>query len=173
MFPKKAGFTLNISTQEGKIVIDTVKQTIPKTIAFVESQSEFAYKNGYVIFNSRTNSRRYFPILIDRLKGKVSSETHWMEISNATSQARNATIQGTQADFVKEASVKLAYYYWKNNLDARTVLWVHDELGCIVGDEVTEEVAIKKEKIMIETANNYLRNVSIKVEGGSLQHWTK
>lgn len=173
MYPKKAGFTLNISTQEGAIVINTVKSMIPKVIQFVEAQSQFAYDRGYVIFNTRTNSRRYFPILIDRLKGKVSMDTNFLDISEAKSAARNATIQGTQADFVKEASVRLAYYYWKNNIDAYTLLWVHDEIGCEIEESIAEEVSKKKTEIMIETANRYLRNVSIKVEGHLLPYWTK
>lgn len=173
MYPKKAGFTLNISTQEGKIVIDTVKSMIPRTIKFVESQSEFAYNRGYVIFNTRTNSRRYFPILIERLKGKVNETTNFIDISEAKSSARNATIQGTQADFVKEASVKLAYYYWKNNIDALTLLWIHDELVCEIRADIAEEVSKKKQEIMIETANKYLKNVTIKVEGHLLPYWTK
>jgi DNA polymerase I-like protein with 3'-5' exonuclease and polymerase domains len=173
MYPKKAGFTLNISTQEGKIVIDTVKSMIPRTIKFVESQSEFAYNRGYVVFNTRTNSRRYFPILIERLKGKVNETTNFIDISEAKSSARNATIQGTQADFVKEASVKLAYYYWKNNIDALTLLWIHDELVCEIRADIAEEVSKKKQEIMIETANKYLKNVTIKVEGHLLPYWTK
>lgn len=173
MYPKKAGFTLNVSPQEGAIVINTVKNMIPKTMAFVESQSKFAYDRGYVIFNNRTNSRRYFPILIDRLKGKVSENTNFIDISDAKSAARNATIQGSQADFVKEASVKLAYFYWKNNIDACTLLWIHDELVCEVEASIAEEVSKKKTEIMIETANKYLRNVSIKVEGHLLPYWTK
>ena len=173
MYPKKAGFTLNISTQEGSIVINTVKGMIPKTIAFVEAQSEFAYKKGYVIFNTRTNSRRYFPALIDRLKGKINENTNFIDISEAKSAARNATIQGTQADFVKEASVKLAYYYWKNNIDAITLLWIHDELVCEIEESIAEEVSKKKTEIMIDVANKYLRNVSIEVEGHLLPYWTK
>ena len=173
MYPKKAGFTLNISTQEGSIVINTVKGMIPKTIAFVEAQSEFAYKKGYVIFNTRTNSRRYFPALIDRLKGKINENTNFIDISEAKSAARNATIQGTQADFVKEASVKLAYYYWKNNIDAITLLWIHDELVCEIEESIAEEVSKKKTEIMIDVANKYLRNVSIEVEGHLLPYWNK
>lgn len=173
MYPKKAGFTLNIPTQEGAIVINTVKSMIPRTIKFVESQSDFARARGYVIFNKRTNSRRYFPILIDRLKGKVSEDTHFLDISKALSAARNATIQGTQADFVKEASVRVQYYYWKNKLDANLLLWVHDELGSEIEESIAEETSKKKTEIMIETANRYLHNVSIKVEGHLLPYWTK
>ena len=106
LFAKKAGKTLNISTEEGQIVINTIKREIPKTIKMVENQSAFAEKYGYVIHNNRTNSRRWFPILIKQIKKEVDKDTHFIEISEALSAARNSTIQGTQADFVKEASVK-------------------------------------------------------------------
>ena len=148
LFAKKAGKTLNISTEEGQIVINTIKREIPKTIKMVENQSAFAEKYGYVIHNNRTNSRRWFPILIKQLKKEVDKDSHFIEISEALSAARNSTIQGTQADFVKEASVKLQYYYWKNNIDADILSWVHDEIVDRVAEDIAEEVSTIKHKIM-------------------------
>lgn len=173
LFAKKAGKTLNISTEEGQIVINTIKREIPKTIKMVENQSAFAEKYGYVIHNNRTNSRRWFPILIKQIKKEVDKDTHFIEISDALSAARNSTIQGTQADFVKEASVKLQYYYWKNNIDADILSWVHDEIVDRIAEGIVDEVSKIKHKIMVEVANKYLHNVEIDCEMTILPHWTK
>ena len=173
LFAKKAGKTLNISTEEGQIVINTIKREIPKTIKMVENQSAFAEKYGYVIHNNRTNSRRWFPILIKQIKKEVDKDSNFIEITEALSAARNSTIQGTQADFVKEASVKLQYYYWKNNIDADILSWVHDEIVDRVAEDIAEEVSKIKHKIMVEVANKYLHNVEIDCEITILPHWTK
>ena len=81
LFAKKAGKTLNISTEEGQIVINTIKREIPKTIKMVENQSAFAERYGYVIHNNRTNSRRWFPILIKQIKKEVDKDNNFIEIS--------------------------------------------------------------------------------------------
>lgn len=173
LFAKKAGKTLNISTEEGQIVINTIKREIPKTIKMVENQSAFAERYGYVIHNNRTNSRRWFPILIKQIKKEADKDINFIEITEALSAARNSTIQGTQADFVKEASVKLQYYYWKNNIDADILSWVHDEIVDRVAEDIAEEVSKIKHKIMVEVANKYLHNVEIDCEITILPHWTK
>ena len=173
LFAKKAGKTLNISTEEGQIVINTIKREIPKTIKMVENQSAFAEKYGYVLHNNRTNSRRWFPILIKQLKKEVDKDSNFIEISEALSAARNSTIQGTQADFVKEASVKLQYYYWKKGIDADILSWVHDEIVDRIAEDIVEEVSQTKHKIMVDVANKYLHNVEIDCEMTILPHWTK
>lgn len=173
LFAKKAGKTLNISTEEGQIVINTIKREIPKTIKMVENQSAFAERYGYVIHNNRTNSRRWFPILIKQIKKEADKDINFIEITEALSAARNSTIQGTQADFVKEASVKLQYYYWKNDIDADILSWVHDEIVDRVAEDIAEEKSEIKHKIMVEVANKYLHNVEIDCEMTILPHWTK
>lgn len=173
LFAKKAGKTLNITTEEGQICIDIIKREIPKTIAFVEEQSNFAEKNGYVLHNTRTNSRRWFPILIKQMRGEVTKSTNFLDISEALSAARNTTIQGTQADFVKEASVKLQYTYWKKNIDADILSWVHDEIVDRMEESIAEDTSKLKHDIMVNVANLYLNNVEIECEQELLPYWTK
>lgn len=172
-YPKKIAQVLNINVDEAKYVIASVKKEIPKTFAMVESKSALAEKYGYVIHNNRTNSRRWFPNLIKQLKGEINKDTHFLDISEELSAARNTTIQGTQADFVKEASVKLQYYFWKKDIDSNILSWIHDEIVTEVKEEIAEEVNAVKKKIMIETANLYLKNVTIDAETVILPYWTK
>lgn len=132
MYPKKAGASLNVIPEEGKVVIQTIKGEVPLTFAMVEKASDDAEKQGYVILNSRTNARAWFPNLIKQIKKEISKETHFMLISAELSAARNIRIQGTQADFVKEASVVLYKYFKilkkKFDIDATMLSWVHDEI---------------------------------------------
>jgi len=132
MYAKKAASTLNIIVEEGTIVIQTIKSIIPKTFAMVEKASSDAKKQGYVILNNRTKSRAWFPTLIKALKGEISEKTHFIEMSSEMSAARNIRIQGTQADFVKEATVvigkHLRKFNSKLNIQALIISWIHDEL---------------------------------------------
>jgi DNA polymerase I-like protein with 3'-5' exonuclease and polymerase domains len=195
MFSKKAGATLNLPKEEGQIVINTIKKELPDTFRMVESATEAAVKQGYVILNYRTNSRRWFPRLIEQLKKEISKDTHFIEISAEESEARNVRIQGTQADFIKEASVLLAIYYRKHKLDAKILLWVHDEIVDKVNDNLLlsennkvvttllphkfikgkfyKDVAEVKHSIMVEVANRYLNNVTIGADHEVAQCWIK
>lgn len=172
-YAKKVSQILNIAVNEGQLVINSVKREIPKTITMVENNSKFAENNGYLVHNSRTNSRRWFPALIKQIKGEYNKTDHFKEISADLSAARNSGIQGTQADFVKEASVKLQYYYWKNNIDANILSWIHDEIVDEAPEDIAEELSLIKHKILTETANLYLKNVTIDVEMSVLPYWTK
>lgn len=199
MFAKKAGETLKVPKDEGQIVIKVIESEIPATIAMVKEKSIFAEKNGYVIFNKRTNSRAWFPYLIKQLQGKVDKNSSFIDISKDLSAARNASIQGTQADFVKEAGVYLWSYIRKNNLDCKILSFVHDEIVTKVpkyldGKSEQWKNYIKlhpagltspfngksgysfsqiKEEIMINVANKYLKNVEISVDYHVEEYWLK
>jgi hypothetical protein len=47
--------------------------------------------------------------------GEINKQTHFLDISGELSAARNIRIQGTQADFVKEATIVLWKFINKNN----------------------------------------------------------
>lgn len=202
MYPKKAGATLNVIKEEGQIVIDTIKQEIPLTIAMVEKASRDAEKQGYVIINNRTKSRAWFPTLIKQLKGETNKDLEFIKISAEASEARNIRIQGTQADFVKEASVVLWKYFQlcknKYNIECKILTWVHDELVIKIPksyDIKSEEYNNSTNKdippsiftkgkedatlpetiklIMEGVANRYLENVTIQVEYEIEPYWKK
>lgn len=172
-FAKKVAQILNISILEAQGVIRTVEREIPVTIAMVKAQSNFAERHGYLIHNTRTNSRRWFPALIKQIKGEYDKNKNFMDISEALSAARNSKIQGTQADFIKEASVKLQYFYWKNNFDANILAWVHDEIVDEMDSSISKYLSFVKKEILTTTANKYLTNVEISVENSLLPYWTK
>ena len=130
MYAAKAGKTLNISKEEGQIVIDFIKGAFPDVINMVESASAFAKTHGYLILNNRTNSRAWFPTLIKLLRGELDENKDFGLISKALSEARNIRIQGTQADMIKECTVVLQQWIDANNLTNEiTILsWIHDEI---------------------------------------------
>jgi DNA polymerase I-like protein with 3'-5' exonuclease and polymerase domains len=199
MYATKAGMTLNIAKEEGQIVINIIKKEFPATFKMVEAASQYAKQHGYVILDYRTNARAWFPDLLRLRKGIYNEKEHFQDISKAMSEARNARIQGTQATFVKEASVVLGKYIRINNIDAKQLSWVHDEIITRVprhldgrSDEWCEyykhnpkaltspfsgktglSLPQVKKEIMTTIANRYLRNVSIDVEVQTEDYWIK
>ena len=198
MYPKKAGATLNIPAEEGKIVIQTIEAEIPDTIKMVKRASAFAKANGYVILETRTNARAWFPNLIKLLRKEINEKDNFYDISNELSAARNIRIQGTQATFLKEAAVVLRKYFKKHKIDAIQLSWVHDEFIIQIplhldgqSDEwiewsksnslehplsIGETVESLTEVIKIvlqEVANRYLENITIKVDLHVKPYWFK
>lgn len=162
---KTVGKTLNITNVEGQLMIDIFRELLPETFRMVEAASAFAIQNGYIIHNTRTNSRRYFE------KVFKSRSPSFIEKADAESKARNSRIQGTQADILKEAMVNIDKYYKENNISNCFLLQVHDELVWKVkGKENCSHIG----RIMSETANLYLEGfTTMKTEWEALHHWTK
>ena len=78
----------------------------------VERNEKFALQHGYLILNTRTNSRIWYPAVLEAKKNNpqgydpykhlTGGEAH--EVKNS---ARNGAIQGTQADMLKELMVEI------------------------------------------------------------------
>jgi DNA polymerase I-like protein with 3'-5' exonuclease and polymerase domains len=163
-YPAKLATTLDISVPEAKLYVTAVEEEIEPTIKFVESKTQEALEKGYVIHNTRTNSRRWFTPVLESMKNEI--DLSFKDESNVSSAARNTTIQGTQADMVKEAMVKIDRFNKENNLNVAFKLQVHDELVIQkpIGLEVMcpyTNVLVKYEdyvhKELTSVANLYLR----------------
>jgi DNA polymerase I-like protein with 3'-5' exonuclease and polymerase domains len=137
MYAAKAGKTLNISKEEGQIVINFIKQEFPDVIRMVEEATEFAKTHGYLILNTRTNSRAWFPSIIEARKQNLDFSDYRTQkaypilsgkVRKEESEARNIKIQGTQADMIKECTVELQNWINNNEHDITILSWVHDEI---------------------------------------------
>ena len=176
--------SLNIDEDEAKIIINTIRGMFPKAFSFVEECSRFAENNGYLVLNNRTNSRVYFPYIIQEMKGEISRDTMLVQILKDINEARNIPIQGTQADAVKEASVALDNFFKKRGIRAMILIWVHDEFVIKVhDDDLNTAYTIKGVEyptlaeavsfIMCDTFNKYLTNVKIGVDYDVAKYWVK
>jgi len=202
MHDAKAAKSAKVNKEEGQIIIDTLKRLFPKVFTMVEAASTFAKAHGYVILNTRTNSRMWFPTIIRVLKRIVEQRDVFVQYMAEANEARNGRIQGTQADAVKEATVDLQAYIDEHNLDVIILKWVHDEivdrhpkyldgkskewkkwikenpegLSFIMDDGIEhtgKSFPEIKRLIMINTFNRYLTNVTIDVDYSVEPYWTK
>jgi DNA polymerase I-like protein with 3'-5' exonuclease and polymerase domains len=127
MGTKTASRTLNVPYDEADIALITIQSTIPNTFKWTDSQSEFALSNGYLILNDGMNSVMVYPKVLESLKN--NSELEFGAMKDVDGAARNAPIQGTQADMLKEAYVEMALYRRDFKLLAANQLQVHDEMA--------------------------------------------
>lgn len=150
----KIAETLNVSISDANIVFDVLKSEIPNTFNYMSSVSDFALRNGYIIFNERTNSRRWFP---DRKQvGKIKRA------------AINSPIQGSQADMFKEATVEAAKQF--KDRDVKFLMFTHDEWVIAFKDD---DIPDKMLDIVTTTANKYLNGVKMKASYVVKDTWTK
>lgn len=168
----RAGKTINVTTEEGAVYIGTIKQEIPDTFKFVEKCTREALTNGYLINNTRTNSRSWFmPVL---MKHHYNVDYSKNDLSDIKGQSRNLTISGTQADMIKEMMVVIGTKARKENWDLKFLLQVHDEL--VYAYPITPEYDFMFDYLkttMTETANKYLHHMKMKADGEEKLTWTK
>ena len=128
---------IGVSNKEAKAYIESYLATFKGVASFMENTIAHAKENGYV--TTVFGRRRYLP--------ELSSSNHMLRAFGER-VARNAPIQGTAADIIKIAMVNVFKRLKEENLNARLILQVHDEL-IIETDEACKDkaAAILKEEM--------------------------
>ncbi len=108
---------LGISRKLAKTYIDEYLAEYPGIKQYMENIIELAKKQGYV--ETLFNRRRYIP--------EISSK-NYMVRQFGNRAAMNTPIQGTAADIMKIAMIKVKNELMKKHLEAKIVLQVHDEM---------------------------------------------
>ena len=148
---------LSISRSEAKTLIDGYFETYPTIKAFIEKSIETARKNGYV--ETMFNRKRYLP--------DINSRNATVR-NFAERNAVNAPIQGTAADIIKIAMVKLHDRLLKENFQSKMILQIHDELILNVPSSELDRV---KSIIEEEMQNAVKISVPLTVEAGVGDNW--
>lgn len=145
---RKIAETLNISLEQAEKVDAVLRSEIPRTFDYMDTVSKQAVEDGFIVFNKRTNSRRWF---VDRSRKNLG------RIKRA---AINSPIQGSQADMIKEAMVELHKQLPELLTDdAQFLMQVHDELVFAFKDDAFPE---KVKSVLLDTSNKYLEGVKMK-----------
>ncbi len=108
---------LNISYAEAKKYIQSYLDSFPQVSRYLTSIKERAREDGYVV--TEFGRKRYIP----ELSSSNKNMQHFGE-----RVAMNSPIQGTAADIIKIAMIKVSDALMERGLDARLILQVHDEL---------------------------------------------
>lgn len=148
---------LGISRAEAKDYIDTYYDRYPGVKDFTEDIIREAKDKGFV--ETIFHRRRYLPDINSR---------NFNLRSFAERTAMNTPIQGSAADILKVAMVKVAERLKEENLEAKMLLQVHDELVF----EAPESEIPALEKIVEETMENAIElTVPLTVESSSGDTW--
>lgn len=144
---------LNISRKEAADYIDKYFKTYKNIKDYLDQQVETAKTEGYI----RTMFGRIRPV-------PELSSSNFMQRSFGERVAMNSPIQGTAADIIKIAMVRVNMELKKRSMKSRLILQIHDELLIETAVEEADTVAaIVKEQMM------HAANLSIPLEIGIAQ----
>lgn len=148
---------MDIPNGEAKELIEGYFRTFPKVQAYMEQAKEEARAKGYA--ETLFHRRRYL--------ADINSRNATVR-GFAERNAINAPIQGTEADIIKVAMVRIWERFKKEGIRSKMILQVHDELNFSVFPEEREQV----ERIVIEEMQNaYPLNVPLIADAGWGKNW--
>ncbi|MFL2844493.1 MAG: DNA polymerase I [Alphaproteobacteria bacterium] len=152
---------LDISRSEASDYIRSYFEKFPSIRDYMETTKEFAKDNGYV---KTLFGRKCF---IDESINRGPGGKAFMERA-----AINAPIQGTAADIIKRAMIKIPKYFEKENLGTKMIMQVHDELIFETKDNEIEETMSIVTREMSEAHKPVINlSVDLKVEAASGKNW--
>ncbi len=120
---------LSIDRREAKMLIDGYFESFPQVMQFIENAKQTAAEKGYA--TTLMGRRRYLP--------DITSRNNTVR-SFAERNAVNAPIQGTAADIMKVAMVRIHNRLKQEGLRTKMILQVHDELNFSVPLDEREQV---------------------------------
>lgn len=148
---------LNIPRSEAKQLIDGYFVTYPKVQEYMNKSIEVAREKGYVetLFGRK------------RVLADISSANATVR-GYAERNAINAPIQGTAADIIKIAMVRIARRIRKEKLNAKLLIQVHDELNFSVPQNELDKL---KDLVLEEMAGAVKLSVPLIADCGSGSNW--
>ena len=148
---------LNIPRDEAKMLIDGYYTTFPQVRDYIDRSIAQAREKGYV--TTVYGRRRMLPDINSR-----NAVVRGFSERNAI----NAPIQGTAADVIKLAMVRIFRRFRAEGISSRMILQVHDELNF---DVIPAELD-KVERIVIEEMENvYQGDVRLTASHGAASNW--
>lgn len=148
---------MDISNGEARDLIDGYFLTFPRVEAYMEQAKETARKQGYA--ETLFHRRRYLPDI----------NSHNATVRGfAERNAINAPIQGSEADIIKVAMVRIHRRFKAEGIRSKMILQVHDELNFSVFPEEKEQV----ERIVVEEMQGaYKLRVPLVADAGWGKNW--
>lgn len=148
---------LNIRRGEAKEIIDNYYAQFPGLKAYQTQNIEFARKHGFV--ETILGRRRYL---------KDINSSNAVVRGFAERNAINAPIQGSAADVIKIAMVKLHAIFEQEKFKSKMIMQVHDEL---VFDALKEEIDVIKPIIIKEMQSAVDLGIPLKVDVDMGSNW--
>ncbi|MDE7442947.1 MAG: DNA polymerase I, partial [Muribaculaceae bacterium] len=148
---------LGIPRPEAKMLIDAYFRTYTHVKDYMEESIEIARKQGYV--STIMGRKRMLP--------DINSRNNVVR-SYAERNAINAPLQGSAADIIKLAMVRIYRRFVSEGLRSRMIMQVHDEL---VFNVVPDELPRVQEIVTAEMQGAYSGRVPLTVSAGVGNNW--
>ncbi len=148
---------LHLGRHEAQDYIDRYFERYPGVQDYMDRTRASAREQGYV--ETLFGRRLYLPEINARNK---------MRAQAAERTAINAPMQGTAADIIKRAMLQVDSWLQGSDVDARTIMQVHDELVLEVAEDAVEQVCDTLCGLMSDAAE---LAVPLLVEAGSGKNW--
>lgn len=148
---------LGLTRQQAQKYVDHYFATYPGVQHYMETTREIARKQGFV--ETLCGRRLYLPEI---------NASNGMRRQAAERTAINAPMQGTAADIIKRAMIKIHHWLETSSINAKLLMQVHDELVFEVQDSEVE-VASSHIKTLMESALDL--SVPLIVEIGAGKNW--
>ena len=149
---------INIPRKEAQFYIDRYFERYPGVQTYMEETRQLAAQQGYV--ETLSGRRLYLPKIIS---GNA------IEKRGAERAAINAPMQGTAADIIKTAMIKMSEWIKNQPIGSiKMVMQVHDELVFEVKEELVSEYSVLIKSIMEDC---YQLSVPLKVDVGVGNNW--
>ena len=147
----------SLTRSESKLLIESYYDAYPKLKNYISSQINFARENGYV--ETILGRKRYLRDINSR---------NAIVRGAAERNAVNAPVQGSAADIIKIAMIKIHEKFQESNFKSKMLVQVHDELVFVVHKKELEQV---KKIIKIEMEQAYSFCVPLKVDMDQGLNW--
>lgn len=148
---------IGVTRKQAQEYIDNYLNTYSGVREYMQRVIELARDRGYS--ETLFKRRRYLPEL---------NASNFMVRSGGERIARNMPIQGTAADIIKIAMIRVDKRITEEKLDARLILQVHDELIVEVGEKDAEKAL----KLVCEEMENACKmKVKLRADGNIGKTW--
>jgi len=149
-----------LSIQESRVLMENYFTQYARVKEYIDNTKREARERGYV--QTLLGRRRYFPEL------QSTAKVHQQSRNSAEREAINMPIQGSAADIIKLAMIRLHGELHVRHLRARMILQVHDELVLECPEEEIARVAPLVREVM---ENAYPLASRLKVDVGVGPNW--
>ena len=148
---------LNVDRKEAKELIDGYFSNYPDVKRYMDESIQVAREKGYI--KTIFNRKRYLPDINSR---------NAVVRGYAERNAINAPIQGSAADIIKVAMVRIYKRFMEEGIRSKMILQVHDELNFSVLPEEKEKVQLI---VISEMEGAYKMKVPLRADCGWGQNW--
>ena len=174
----KLSATLKISVKEAVALMDDYFRTFPKIKQKLESLGRFGIKNGYILTLKPYYRKRFYPLwpqVKSHVEYHLAGIQHNALLGSIERTSKNTPVQGSSADMMKLALVKIRRYINDNKIrhKARLAMQVHDQATTAARKEFAEEWTTILTELMESAARVIIPSGLLKADTQITTRWSK